>query len=106
MARISTRGELFKICSVIATIPACFLLFYSGYTLVKYAGVMHTEGLVKFGILPLVGGVCWFVLAAWCWSRAVGAASVWDSMGVIAVRVAGAIGAVWVILVVVRVVER
>src|SRR5579871_5978423 len=69
MARISARTELFKILSVVATIPACFLLFYGGYTLLKYAGVLHAGPAVEFVVLPLVGGVCWFVLAAWAWSR-------------------------------------
>ena len=91
MARISARAELLKILSVVATIPACFLLFSGGYVLVRYGAAYAARDLFWFGGLPLLGGACWIVLAAWLWSRAVGAASVWDSIGLVSLRALGAI---------------
>jgi hypothetical protein len=87
MAPASTKSELFKIVSVVATIPACFLIFSGGFVLARY-GVAHSaRDLVVFGLLPLIGGICWLVLAAWFWSRGTAAKSFWDSVGVISLRV-------------------
>jgi hypothetical protein len=82
---------LLKIASVVATIPACFLIFSGGFVLARFAAVHAVGDLMMYGALPLFGGACWLILAAWFWSRAVGASSLWDSIGVVSLRALGAI---------------
>jgi hypothetical protein len=82
---------LLKVASVVATIPACFLLFSGGFVLVHFWALYTTRDLIVFGMFPLIGGGCWLMLAAWFWSRAVGEKSAWDSIGLVALRALGAI---------------
>jgi hypothetical protein len=91
MARLHTKSDLLKIASVVATIPACFLLFSGGYVLAHFGAAYTARDLILFGGFPLVGGLCWLILAAWFWSRAVGAESAWDCIGLVSLRALGAI---------------
>lgn len=87
MPRSSTRSELFKIFSTVATIPACFLIFSGGFVVVRYGSAYTAHDLILFGLFPFIGGICWLVVAAWFWSRGTPAKSFWDSLGVISLRV-------------------
>jgi|HubBroStandDraft_2_1064218.scaffolds.fasta_scaffold822786_1 hypothetical protein len=91
MATAALKSDLLKILSVVATILASFLLFSGGFVVVRFAGNYSARDLTLFGLLPLVGGACWLALAAWFWSRAVAAASMWDSIGLISLRAMAAI---------------
>ena len=91
VATLHAKSDLLKVASVVATIPACFLLFSGGFVLVHFWLVYAARDLFLFGVLPLVGGVCWLIFAAWFSSKAVGAASLWDSIGLVALRALGAI---------------
>jgi len=91
MAPASTKSELFKIVSVVATIPACFLIFSGGFVLARYFAAYPARDLLLFGLFPMVGGLCWLVLAAWFWSRSTSSQSFWDSVGVVSLRVLGAL---------------
>ena len=91
MPRLSARSELFKIASVVATIPACFLIFFGGFVLMRYGLGYPAHDLVRFAVFPLIGGVCWLFLAAWFWRRAVGSNNVWDSLRIVSLRAFGAI---------------
>jgi hypothetical protein len=91
MPKSSPKSDLLKILSVVATIPACFLLFSGGFVLARFAATYTARDLLLFGVFPLIGGLCWLVLAAWFWSRATGAKSVWDSIGIVSLRALGAI---------------
>jgi hypothetical protein len=91
MPRPSLKSDLLKTLSVVATIPSCFLIFYGGFVLVRFGANSSLRDLLLFALLPVVGGVCWLVLAAWFWSRAILAESVWDSIGLISLRALGAI---------------
>lgn len=91
MPRPSTKSDLLKVASVVATIPACFLLFSGGFVLAHFGSTYNLRDLTWFGILPLIGGVCWLILAAWFWSRAIGVKDVWDSIGVVSLRALAAI---------------
>jgi hypothetical protein len=91
MRNSSSKSDLLKILSVVATIPACFLLFSGGYVLARFAAAYTARDLLLYGVFPLVGGLCWLVLAAWFWSRGVEAKSIWDSLGIVSLRALGAI---------------
>lgn len=91
MPRPSLKSDLLKTLSVVATIPSCFLIFYGGFVLARFGATSSLRDLMLFGVLPVVGGLCWLVLAAWFWSRAIGVKSVWDSIGLISLRALGAI---------------
>jgi hypothetical protein len=91
MATLFPKSELLKVLSVLATIPACFLLFSGGYVLMRYAEIATFKGLGTYGVLPLLGGIVWLLLAAWLWGRAVEAKSLWDSLRVVALRAFAAI---------------
>jgi len=102
MPRSSSRSELFKVASVVATIPACFLIFFGGYVLMRYGLAYPGQELIRFGALPLAGGFCWLFLAAWFWSRAVGAGTIWNSVRIISLRAFGAIALACVAVLIAR----
>jgi hypothetical protein len=91
MPKISLRNELQKILSVVATIPACFLLFSGGYVLLRYGAGHGFHTLAVYGLLPLLGGVCWLLMAAWFWSRATGESRFAEALKTIGLRAFSAI---------------
>jgi hypothetical protein len=91
MHRISPRTELQKILSVVATIPACFLLFSGGFVLLRYGGSHGFRNLAMYGLLPVLGGICWLLMAAWLWSRATGESRFAEALKTIGLRAFGAI---------------
>lgn len=91
LASAFTKSDLLKVASVLATIPACFLIFSSGFVLGRFGAAYTARDLTLFGVFPLVGGGCWLILAAWFWSRAIGAKSAWDTIGLVSLRALGAI---------------
>jgi hypothetical protein len=93
-----SKSDLLKILSVIATIPACFLLYFGIAALFLVSGPAAER--IRYGVPATAASLGLLLLAAWFWSRAIDADSLWDSVGLIFLRAIGAIALAWVAVIV------
>ena len=74
MMKVGQRAILMKVLSIIAAIPACFLLYFgTGMLLVVpgYPGEGYfAKGRIVYGFVPVALSVALLLLSAWLWSYA------------------------------------
>ena len=95
MRNLLPKSDLLKILSVVTTIPATFLLYFGMGALFIMPGfpgeAFLTPSRLRLAVPPLCGSIALLLLAAWFWSRAIDADSLWDSVGLVVLRAVGAI---------------